>query len=74
MRLGVISDIHGVDVALRGVLDDGRRLGVDRWWASSVGFDVDSIVDALERRRHPNREFVTSVLTRGTFVQNDARR
>ena len=33
MRLGVIADIHGVADALRVVLDDGRRLGVDRWWA-----------------------------------------
>ncbi len=33
MRLGVISDIHGVAGALRAVLDDGERLGVERWWA-----------------------------------------
>ncbi len=33
MRLGIISDIHGVDTALRAVLDDGERVGVDRWWA-----------------------------------------
>lgn len=33
MRLGVISDIHGVDSALRAVLDEGERLGVERWWA-----------------------------------------
>lgn len=31
MRLGVISDIHGIDVALRAVLDDARAAGVDRW-------------------------------------------
>ncbi|MGQ0432262.1 MAG: metallophosphoesterase family protein [Microthrixaceae bacterium] len=33
MRLGLISDIHGVASALRAVLDDGERVGVDRWWA-----------------------------------------
>jgi predicted phosphodiesterase len=33
VRLGVISDIHGVAAALRSVLDDGRRVGVDAWWA-----------------------------------------
>lgn len=32
MRLGIISDIHGVDLALRAVLADGARVGVDRWW------------------------------------------
>ncbi len=32
VRLGVISDIHGVDAALGSVLRDGERLGVDRWW------------------------------------------
>lgn len=33
MRLGVIADIHGNDVALRAVLADADRFGVDRWWA-----------------------------------------
>lgn len=33
MRLGVISDVHGVAAALELVLDDGEQLGVDRWWA-----------------------------------------
>jgi len=33
MRLGIIADIHGNDVALRAVLKDADRLGVDRWWA-----------------------------------------
>ena len=33
MRLGVLSDIHGVASALSAVLEDGTRLGVDRWWA-----------------------------------------
>jgi predicted phosphodiesterase len=37
----------------------------------AVGFDVAAVVDALYHRRHPNREFVASVLSRGTFVEND---
>jgi diadenosine tetraphosphatase ApaH/serine/threonine PP2A family protein phosphatase len=32
----------------------------------AVGFDVAAVVDALNRRRHPNREFIASVLYRGT--------
>jgi predicted phosphodiesterase len=33
VRLGIIADIHGNDVALRAVLNDAARLDVDRWWA-----------------------------------------
>jgi putative phosphoesterase len=33
MRLGIIADIHGNDVALRAVLRDADRLDVDCWWA-----------------------------------------
>jgi predicted phosphodiesterase len=33
MKLGVVADIHGNDVALRAVLKDASDLGVDRWWA-----------------------------------------
>ena len=33
MRLGVIADIHGNDVALRAVLEDADGMDVDRWWA-----------------------------------------
>lgn len=32
MRLGVIADIHGNEVALRAVLHDAARCRVDRWW------------------------------------------
>jgi hypothetical protein len=32
MRLGIMADIHGNDVALRAVLDDAARCHVDRWW------------------------------------------
>lgn len=37
----------------------------------AVGFDVAAVVDALYRRRHPNRDFIAGVLSRGTFVEND---
>lgn len=30
--LGLVSDLHGNSVALRAVLDDGHRHGVDEWW------------------------------------------
>lgn len=33
MRLGIVADIHGNDVALRAVLKDAESFGVDRWWA-----------------------------------------
>jgi putative phosphoesterase len=33
VKLGIIADIHGNDVALRAVLKDAERLEVDRWWA-----------------------------------------
>jgi predicted phosphodiesterase len=32
MKLGVIADIHGNEVALRAVLGDAARYHVDRWW------------------------------------------
>jgi predicted phosphodiesterase len=32
MRLGVLADVHGNDVALRAVLDDAAGYQVDRWW------------------------------------------
>ena len=32
MKLGVIADVHGNDVALRAVLDDAAGYHVDRWW------------------------------------------
>lgn len=33
MKLGVVADVHGNDGALRAVLADAGRFGVDRWWA-----------------------------------------
>ena len=35
----------------------------------SVGFDVEVVVAALRQRRHPNRDFIASVLARGTFIE-----
>ena len=33
MKLGIVADIHGNEVALRAVLKDAERVGVARWWA-----------------------------------------
>jgi putative phosphoesterase len=33
VKLGVVADVHGNDGALRAVLADADRFGVDRWWA-----------------------------------------
>jgi predicted phosphodiesterase len=33
VKLGIVADIHGNDVALRAVLKDADRFEVDRWWA-----------------------------------------
>ena len=33
MRLGIVADIHGNEVALRAVLADAADFGIDRWWA-----------------------------------------
>lgn len=33
VRMGIIADIHGNDVALRAVLRDADRLAVEGWWA-----------------------------------------
>lgn len=33
MKLAVVADIHGNEVALRAVLKDAERLEVHRWWA-----------------------------------------
>jgi predicted phosphodiesterase len=33
VKLGIVADIHGNDVALRAVLNDAAPFAVDRWWA-----------------------------------------
>jgi hypothetical protein len=33
VRMGIIADVHGNDVALRAILEDAGGLAVDRWWA-----------------------------------------
>jgi predicted phosphodiesterase len=107
VKMGIIADIHGNDVALRAVLQDARRFGVDRWWAlgdlvlfgprpaevlellyglpgikmlrgntdryvltgerpaphHGSPYDARAVATDLYGRRHPNAEFVTSVLT-----------
>jgi predicted phosphodiesterase len=32
MRLGIMADVHGNDVAVRAVLADAAGCRVDRWW------------------------------------------
>jgi predicted phosphodiesterase len=32
MRVGLMSDLHGNSIAVRRVLEDGHRRGVERWW------------------------------------------
>ena len=49
MRLGIIADIHG---------NHGNDVAL-----RAVPFDVHAVIDDLRRRRHPNTEFVTSILT-----------
>ncbi|MGE5288043.1 MAG: hypothetical protein ACM3ML_12750 [Micromonosporaceae bacterium] len=40
--------------------DDGGALAVTH---RSVPFDIDAVVSDLRRRRHPNADFVASILT-----------
>lgn len=62
MKLGLISDVHGNRIALEAVLLDGRREGVDGWWALGdlVAIGPDPV---------PTLELLTSVpglqVTRG---------
>jgi predicted phosphodiesterase len=49
------------------LIEDGAKHGTVEHRA--VDFDVEAEVDALNRRRHPNRKFIASVLSRGTFVE-----
>jgi len=42
------------------LIEDGEALAVTH---RGVPFDVDAVVSDLRRRRHPNAEFVASILT-----------
>jgi predicted phosphodiesterase len=52
VKLGLLSDIHGNVQALDAVLDDGRRQGVDRWWALgdlvAIGPDPVGVLERLD--------------------------
>ncbi len=62
MKLGVIADVHGNDVALRAVLDDAAGYHVDRWWVlGDLVLFGPRPAEALGR--HPNAVFVQTVLT-----------
>ena len=60
MRLGLISDIHGNEIALDAVLSDGRDLGVDSWWVLGdlVALGPDPVVTLAKLRSLPNVRFV----------------
>jgi hypothetical protein len=50
MRLGIIADIHGNDVAVRAVLRDADRFAVDCWWAlSNLVVEAAASLDLVER-------------------------
>ena len=75
--------VTGIRVLNPGSVGLPRRIGFASWMVidskadgtevehRSVKFDVGAVVDALRRRRHPNRDFIASVLARGTFVEDD---
>lgn len=75
--------VDGIRVLNPGSVGLPRRRGLASWMVidsgperadvehRSVEFDVQSVVEAMNRRRHPNREFIASVLARGTFVEPD---
>ena len=74
--------VDGIRVLNPGSVGLPRTIGSASWMVidskperteiehRSVEFDVAAVVDALHRRRHPNREFISSVLARGTFVES----
>lgn len=76
-------EVAGIRVLNPGSVGLPRTLGSASWMVidsehedagaehRSVEFDVQAVVDALHRRRHPNREFIASVLARGTFLEAD---
>lgn len=75
MRLGVISDIHGVASALQAVLDDGARVGVDGWWALGdlvlFGPDPVEVLEALHAL--PQVEFVQGNTDRYVLTDDQPR-
>lgn len=74
--------VDGIRVLNPGSVGLPRKIGGASWMIidskpdrtevehRSVGFDVAAVVEALHRRRHPNRDFISSVLARGTFAES----
>ena len=72
--------MHGRRVLNPGSVGLPRRPGVASWLFidatatattaehRGVAFSVQDVIDDLVRRRHPNREFISGVLQRGTFA------
>jgi hypothetical protein len=65
VKLGIVADVHGNDAALRAVLGDADRFGVDGLAVThrAVPFDAGAVAADLRRRRHPNADYIGSVLT-----------
>ncbi len=75
-RIGSIRALNPGSVGLPRTLGGASWMLLDSSPAGvtvehrTVPFDVGTVIDTLNRRRHPNCEFVASILTRGTFVEN----
>jgi hypothetical protein len=79
--VGTRGEIAGIRVLDPGSVGLSRSVGSASWMLvdsgaegtdvehRTVGFDVEAVVDALHRRRHPNRGFVSAVLAHGTFAE-----
>lgn len=76
-RIGALRALNPGSVGLPRTLGRASWMLIDSSPAAvsvehrTVPFDADGVIDAVHRRRHPNREFITSVLTRGTFLESD---
>jgi len=52
VKLGIVADIHGNNVALDAVVKDADRFGVDRWWAlGDLALSGPRPAEVLERLR-----------------------
>jgi predicted phosphodiesterase len=75
VRLGLISDVHGIEPALRAVVEDGERAGVDRWWALGdlVLFGPHPVEVLLLLHSLPQVEFVSGNTDRYVLTDDQPR-
>lgn len=56
MRLALVADIHGNDIAFKAVTDDAARLGVDGYCAlgdmAAIGPEPSAVLDRLVALPH----------------------